>query len=377
MKKIKLLGLAATMLLTVGAVTSCTEKEKPDDPVKELPKITLGLHANYGAGAGYSAIERGYFKDEGLDVTGSVGTGPALATRCTTNDVQATFMGNGVAWNYFVKDPQIQLVALDNLTNDDRLIASKTGKGKDLTINSTLAEIGAALRGSKLIADLDKTPGDFVTTLFTQVNKALTSDFVWYKDAKGINQPTNLEFYDEKNFVDITKAGNDNVTTQMASGNYDFCVTFAPTSTTMEKQTDKYTTVCTTKTHWPEIYKPSTWAVNKTWMTSKPEEFKSFMRGLVRGMELRKNNEAECAKDVEKGTNGAWLAKNAATNIAIWLGVDDQLNLIKDGNAKQYASNIYNSHLGNDKVQKDLDIAKVADFSYLKEACEAVKKASK
>ena len=153
MKKTKLLSLLAIGFLGLGALVACNPTPDPDptpnpdptpdpDPTPTVEKIKIGLHSNLGAGAGYSAINQGFFKEEGIEAEAVVGAGPALATQVMNGDIQISFMGGGVAYNYWAEDPQIKLVALDNLTDDDRLFANPAGPGKDLTLESSLEEIG-------------------------------------------------------------------------------------------------------------------------------------------------------------------------------------------------------------------------------------------
>ena len=115
MKKFSLFGALAAV--AVLGVTSCGSSGST---------VKVGLHANLGAGAGYSAINQGFMKDEGITAEAVVGDGPSLATQVIANQIQVSFMGGGVAWNYFTENSDIKIVALDNLTDDDSIFSNGT-----------------------------------------------------------------------------------------------------------------------------------------------------------------------------------------------------------------------------------------------------------
>lgn len=369
MKKINLLVAVCAVGLTAGSIVSCGESN--------LPTVTIGLHTNLGAGAGYSAIQQGFFKEEGVNVKYETGTGPALATKVVNGDIQVSFMGGGVAWNYFTTNQEIKIAALDNLTDDDRLIAKTSGKGKNLTINSSLADIGEALKGATVALDLTANPATFFSTLINGINalKSTDAEKLWYKDGTK-NLPADLTTYTAANEVKVSNTSNTNIA-QTMQGNVDFCVAFAPVSTTLEKDTTNFKTVCKTSTHFADAYQPSTWAVNTAWLKNNEETFKKFMRGLVRGMNYRHNNPKGTTQDIETLTGGQILASSMETDIAIWLNAEQQLDLYNTGKMLKYTENIRQGKLSNEKVDKTITSEKANVFSYLIDACKEVKNSGK
>ena len=360
MKKIKLLVGVGAVVLAAGTLAGCGST---GDTVR------LGLHTNYGAGAGYSAIQQGFFEAEGVKVEPSMGDGPSLAASLVAGKIDVSFMGNGVAWNYFTDRQNITLVALDNLTNDDKLIASTTGKGKDLTLDSPHEELAAALKGSEVLMDTSATPASFWSSLVNKLNESLEDgEKLWYKNVDGKAIPEGVEQI-AANEVKVANASNSTVTASMQKGDYDFCVAFAPVSTTLLAQTDKFQAIATTATHMSESYTPSTWAVNTKWLENNKDLFARFMKGLVKGMNFRRDNQAQCAKDIEAVTAGSFKAEGAATDIAVWLGAKEQLELLDSGKAMKYVENIRNSQT-SDEVSTTLKTEDAVDFSYLKAACE-------
>lgn len=364
MKKFSLFGALAAV--AVLGVTSCGSSGAT---------VKVGLHANLGAGAGYSAINQGFMKDEGITAEAVVGDGPSLATQVIANKIQVSFMGGGVAWNYFAENSDIKIVALDNLTDDDRLIARTTGKGASLTINSSLEDIGEALKGSTVALDQTATPATFWTSLITEVNKVLEpGDKIWYQqdDAKLPEGLTDAD-YVTANEVKVENVKNTNISTSAQTAKWDFVIAFAPVATQLEKDTANWKTVCKTSTHMADSYAPSTWAVNTTWLKDNEETFKKFMVALVKGMNYRNQHVAETCKDIETVTAGQVAADSLNTDIAVWLSAEQQLELDSSGKMMKYVENIRNGQLAGANADKIVKSAKDAcDFSYLIEACKTV-----
>lgn len=375
MKKAKLFTILCASAFIGALATGCSNNEKgSSESQAELPTVKIGLHLNLGAGAGYSAYQQGFFRAEGVNVVVETGTGPALATKLVEGSLNVSFMGGGVAWNYFTTKQEIKIAALDNLTDDDRLIATTSGKGKNLTSTSTLAEVGEALKGASVALDLTATPATFFQTLITGINATKTADAdkLWYNDGAQ-NLPQGLETYTEGNKVTVANVTNANLTTTMQAKTYDFCVAFAPVASRLEKDTTNFKTIVKTSTHFSDAYQPSTWGVNSKWLSENEETFKKFMKGLVRGMNYRRDDPSKTCKDIETVTAGSVSASSLETDIAVWLGDKEQLELNTNGKMKKYAENIRQAKQSNENVDSSITVEKATVFNYLIDACNAVK----
>lgn len=367
MRKTKLFTLLCASAIIAGTVVGCNDNNNEE---KELPTVRVGLHLNLGAGAGYSAYQQGFFKEAGVNVVVETGGGPALATKLVEGSLDVSFMGGGVAWHYFRSEQPIKIAALDNLTDDDRLIATTTGAGKNLTTASSLAEVGTALKGAKVALDLTGTPATFFSTLIDGVNKSLKDgEKVWYTDGTK-NLPEGLSSYDSANEVKVYNTTNANLATSMQSGDYDFCVAYAPVSTTLESNTSKFKTVVKTSTHFSDAYQPSTWGVNAKWLSENEDTFQKFMNGLVKGMNYRRDNPEKCCDDIEEVTAGSVKLDKTATNIAVWLGDKEQLDLYNSGKMITYAENIRAGKQSNENVDPSITVEKATVFDYLIKACK-------
>lgn len=370
MKNAKFSLLASTLVMLAGGLVGCQSEVKTET-------VRIGFHDNLGPSAGMTAVTEGYFKEQGINPEYSIATGPNCAASLIAGNLDVSFMGNGVAWNYFSDNSKIKLVALDNLTDDDRLIATKTGRGKNLTITSTANDLIAALKGSKVALDMTATPKSFFNSLITELNKGKENNVkIWYEDTEGKKFPDGLADaeYVAGNKLTIVNVQNANLTSSMTGdGAPDFCVAFAPIATTLEKETTKYTVVAKTSTHLSEAYTPSTWAVNIDFLTKHEETFKKFMTALVKGMNKRAESPETAAKALETISAQPGRAEKTATDVAKWLTAQDQLDLCEksDGKGYKYVENIRNSQDQNN-VKKTVQEA--TDFSYIVEAAKALLK---
>src|SRR5574344_75588 len=159
-KNIALLTLAFGALLAVSAcspttgASSTTSTTSTTSSKQDYGSVRLGLQGNFGASAGFVGISEGYFKAQGLTATSSITSGPNIITGLQGGTLDIGFLGNGVAWNYFLKEnAPIKMLTIDNLTNDDRMIASKTGKGKTLSEASSNDDLYAALKNASVALD--------------------------------------------------------------------------------------------------------------------------------------------------------------------------------------------------------------------------------
>lgn len=383
MKKIKLLSVVLAAAAISGGLVSCGGNNDTPDPTPTpdpepvvLKDVKIGLHANFGAGAGYAAIKEGYFKEEGINAVYTVGAGPALAASVVEGNLDISFMGGGVAWHYFRAEQPIKIVALDNLTDDDRLIATTTGKGKDLTIDSSHSDLATALKGATVGLDFTTTPYTFWQSLVAKLNESMTTgQKIWYEDENGNKLPEGLSDSDyvTANQVLVQNVANANITVAMQRKEYDFCVTFAPAATTLADNSANFKVVAKTSTHMPGNYTPSTWAVNTKWAEANPELFKATMRALVKGMNARHDNPVKYLDAVEEITAGQYAKNEADADVAVWLNASQQLELYENGNMMKYVENIRAGKQGVEGVDSKITAEMACDFSALIEACKALK----
>ena len=272
---------------------SSTATSKPAD----YGTINIGLQSNFGASAGFVGISEGYFKEQGLTPASQILGGPAIITGLQTGTLDVGFLGNGVAWNYFLKEnAPIKLMTIDNLTNDDRMIVSTSGKGSTLSEKSTNEELYTALKGAKVALAYDKTPGTFFQSLIGVLNTDKATDQqIWYK-VPGTTDVYPTTASQVAGFeITLQSMDNGSVTAAMTGSTApDFCVTFSPVSTALTTLGLKV--VATTLGRLGDTkLTPSTWAVSTTYLAAHGDAVKAFLRGLRKSFDLRHDNPSKAS----------------------------------------------------------------------------------
>lgn len=376
MKKTKLLtGLFAVALLG-GSLAACGGDGSYT--------VKMGLQNNMGGACGHAAVVEGFFEDYEVNVDHEILGGPQIAQNLIQGSLDVGFLGNGVAWNYFTKDSKIKIFAIDNITDDDRLLAnpnSEKAKGLEEAVANVkmdnYEELGDALAGSTIAFDGTTTPATFFSSLVTEINSKLDdADRIWWTDNTGKKLPaTGITAYSEDRKINVDNSvTNANLPSMMGGNKYDFCVAFSPSAWTIQNN-NKFKVVARASTHLStDNVVPSTWAYNVDFAENHPDEFAAFLKGLVKGMDFRHNNKDKTAADIAELMAGTITKESIDTDTGYWPTAQDQLDYTKtDGIAYTYVENIYNNHKSGANADKVVKAAKdVADFSYLRTACEAV-----
>lgn len=381
MKKTKFLAVLGAVVLAGGVLTACDNT--PEYEIKFDYTVKMGLQGNSGGSCGDAALNKDYFAKEGIAVDYEVLSGPNVASNVLAGTLDVGFLGNGVAWNYFAEGSKMKIFAIDNITDDDRLMANPNSeKAKDLKAvtagvkETNYSELADALAGAKVIYEEARTPGVFFQSLVTEINENVTDDKkVWFKTIGNTNFPSSLtEYKSDRQIMTEGTASDANIPAAITSGDYDFAVSFSPTATTILSKGWK--TVARTSTHLStENIVPSTWAVNTDFLAAHTEEFKAFVRGLLQGMQFRHEDPTQVAKYIEKDVNYTTPWESIDMDNAAWPTIADQKEWCATGGmAYTYVENIRNNHLNNpdnkDKIVKTA--AEACDFTYVLEAATAL-----
>ena len=383
MKKVKLLSLAAVGILALVGATSCTDPN-PNPDVNgggSVYTVKMGLQNNMGGACGTVAYVEGYFKDEGVSVSQQVLSGPNIASNLLQGSLDVGFLGNGVAWNYFTKDSKIKLIAIDNITDDDRLLANPNSeKAKNLPAADgkldNYEQLADALAGASVLFNPTTTPATFFTSLVTEINTHLEEgEKIWWQSGTDKLPASGITTYSEDRKINVdNNITEQNMASALRGGTYDFAVAFSNAANTIQT-TLNYKIVARTSSHLStENIVPSTWAANVDFIENHPDEFAKWMKGLVRGMDRRHDNPDKTADAVVEVLNHTVEKSTIDLNPGYWPTREDQLDYIKEGGiAYTYVENIRNNHLSGENKAKVVKTAKeAADFSYLKTACEAL-----
>ena len=122
-------GAASPETGTVAAEAGSTSVDSGTDtaaPAQSLGTVHYGIHQGGSAfSAGFLLSELKLNEKYNFDIKMTVTTGPNVFSALSAGEMDIGFLGNGMAWHYFEKDPKIAILTIDNLTNDDRLIVRK------------------------------------------------------------------------------------------------------------------------------------------------------------------------------------------------------------------------------------------------------------
>jgi ABC-type nitrate/sulfonate/bicarbonate transport system substrate-binding protein len=285
------------------------------------------------------------------------------------------FLGNGVAWNYFLKkDAPIKMLTIDNLTNDDRMIASTSGKGKTLSEKSTNDELYTALKGATVALAYDKTPGTFFQSLIGVLDTGKeAANQIWYKVPGTTDIYPTTATQTAEYEITLQSMDNGSVTAAMTGATApDFCVTFSPVSTALTTLGLKV--VATTLGRLGDTkLTPSTWAVSTAYLAKNPDGVKAFLRGLMKSFDLRHSNPTKASEDT---ANANKFDGTYDTSIAYWPSSADIKGYYSSATGKGMtyveqirASQISKSQLADGALEsKDV----VIDLTWLTAACDAI-----
>lgn len=264
------------------------------------------------------------------------------------------------------------MLTLDNLSDDDRLIANPKGKGAGLTLTFDTAKSYEALKGSTVALDLSATPGTFFRSLIDKLNEGKAeSKQLWFKDLTD-TYPSGIAASADYQVV-VSNTTNANITAAMSGDNApDFCVAFAPISTTLV--TDGFVEVAKTSTHMTDRLTPSTWAVSTSFYNDHKDALQAFTNGLVKSFDFRHNNVNGAAADTANQLKQDISA--IVTGVAYWPSAKDLQGWFEStsGQGYTYINQIRNSQLKGANlagVANPKTAEEVIDTSFLLNACKA------
>ena len=365
MKKTRIMILASLLSIPV-ILSGCAKTDSASGTAAETSAAVAETVAaettaaaslgtvHYGIHQGGSAFSAGFLLNElklnekyNFDIKMTVTTGPNVFSALSAGEMDIGFLGNGMAWHYFEKDPKIAILTIDNLTNDDRLIVRK---GLGIEEYEPLDSLGEKLPGMTLACDLTTTPGTFLKSLVNAINKdKADEDKIWYEDIEGAYP---LKGAADKE-IPILNTTNANITAVMQDKSIDCCITYGNTKMAIQRDTDNYVIAATTFTHLSDTVTPSTWAVNKEFCEKNPELVQAFVNALVEAMDYRSNkdNWDHC---IELAVPFDQLSpEDYDPEAAYWLSKADLKEYFGEdsGQGFTYLNQIRASHMGNNGLE--------------------------
>ena len=258
MKKRRWICLALTAALTIGMLAGCGQKKDLSDggEKKKLQKVTLNevAHSIFYAPM-YVAIEEGYFREEGIDLTLVTGFGAdKTVTAVLAGEADIGFMGsestiytkNGGAEDYLINFAQLTQRA------GNFLVAREPIENFEWDM----------LKGKKVLGG---RAGGMPEMVFEYILKK-----------NGIDPQTDLNINQGIDFGSTAAA--------FSEGSGDFTVEFEPSATALEMEGKGYV-VASLGTD--SGYVPYTaYSAKKSYLDKHPEIIQSFTNALQKGMDF-------------------------------------------------------------------------------------------
>jgi len=179
MKKTIFILVAVVMVVTTGMTAGCGGAEMP---AESLEKITFGSSATHKIGAVFVGKSKGYFEEEGIDLTiKQFGAGKASFEAMLRDEVEISAVADIPIMLESFKREDFYIIAGMYTSFDDKIIARK-----DKGISSI-----ADLQG-KRVGLTKGTNAQFVLDLFL-IHEGISPSEVEVVDIKPLNLPSALE----------------------------------------------------------------------------------------------------------------------------------------------------------------------------------------
>ena len=300
MKKIIALIMAVAMILSLAA---CGSKpvEQPED---ETIKLNIGYMPNYGSlWSVTTAIEKGYFKDAGIEVTlWEFADGPTIINAMESGTIDMGYIGHGA--HKLCIQGKAKIFALSHISNGDAVIGGPNVK--------TLAD----LKGKTVGYTGGTSSEDILKNALAKAGLTM---------------------------ADITamEMGAENLTTAALSGQVDAVAAWSPMSLTiLDKGTD-VTDICS-NVDFATMASPGSWVVNPDWAAENADVIVRFNRAMFKAMDFASAATTDDAVAEEvAGYVAAITGLDVESTIAqrydgSWLNSTQVLDMIASGKLLEY-----------------------------------------
>ena len=352
-KRLLSLVLTGTMLLALAACgapageTTSTPTGTPSAPATTTPsqsaapapsydvvKLNVAYMPNMGSGSTLiTAQKMGYFKDYGLDITMTqFQGGPAEIAAMASGDIQISQIGHGA--HALCIEGQAKVFGIDCLGVSDVVMVNAE---KGITSIEDLK--------GKTVASTAGTSAELILELALQ--KA------------GMSQ-------DDLNIVEMDAQG---MVTAMVSGSIDACATWAPSSTTIEKQMgDKVKTVATNYDFLDVATFPGSFITTDKFYTENHDVLVRFGAALLKAQAYRADHiEEVCdwlATEVEADKEVMLATKDSGE----WLTPDVISAGLADGSIENYYKTQQQVFIGSGRIPGEVDTKDYVLYDIMNEA---------
>lgn len=306
-----------------------------------LTRVNIGVHANGGGSSAVAiAIERGYFREFGIDpIVTVVESGPVqmAAMRADSPTLDIGYIGAGVAWNAIDSTGNcISFVFLDGLSNSERVVARTGFFVPNAAGRIDYASLYNGFRGRTVHLEKGTTSGVWFKHILELINANFPpADRLWIQSDNAAfladytpanNNPANR--------VTVINFLNSNIPAGMATAGadaIDIAVAFAPVPTILASIPGVEEVADASSLPGTRVL-PTTWVARTNWLQSNPELARNFIFALYRAVLFRAANLDESMRAAERLTgrptgtfdHGGWFFP-AAANYREWFADNDSV----------------------------------------------------
>lgn len=286
-----------------------------------------------GTSAAVIAKEKGFFKEENLDVElVKFISGPSEVAAMISGDIQFAYIGHGA--HSLAIQRKVDILLPNGLSKSEQIIAGKWSGINDVS----------GLKGKTVATQLG-TSGDIV------LNLALETAGINKKDVKIVN-------------MDMGGA-----VSAFLSKKIDALSVWAPYTFEIKKRIgDEAVIIATINEYLDRALFPSSWIATSEYLKKNPEIAKSFTRAILKSMDYRAQNMDETVKLVAvlNGTpiDSVELEKETAT----WLNSKDIKKSYDDGTAEKWYEAQAKIFLDYGIITEIIEVPEYVRFDIIKEA---------
>jgi len=308
----KTCGLVFILVMITVFVSSVWAggQRMPAPGAQPLTKVNVAVHRNApGASLVAAAIERGYFKEYGIDPQVTiVESGPVemAAMRADNPTLDIGYIGPGVAWNPIDSTGNsLSFVFFDQLGKSEKMVARKGIFTPNSSGKFDHAALYNGLRGKTVYMEVGTTPGGWFKDLLTAINTGYAAqDQLWIHCEvaaylSGYTAPNNRP----ENRVVVVNYANANLPAGMAtagSSTVDIAVGFEPIPSTIIRTVNTVEQVADQDSLPSDKVNPGTFVARTRWLQDNPDVAKNFIFALYKTALWRAVNLEESMRMAER-----------------------------------------------------------------------------
>lgn len=316
--------------------TGTTSESKEEEPSGELIQLDVAFMANYASlWQAATAAEKGYFEEEGLDVTLQMfQDGPTEIAAMESGSIDMAYIGPGA--HKLAIQGQADIFCFSQLGNADCVMGLKSHGVNSLE----------DLKGKK-VAYASGTSSETILT------RAL--------DSVGLTMD-DIEAYD----MEIS-----NMVNAMLSGSIDACAPWSPSSTTiLEQMGDDAQIFCTNTTFSDIAADAASWICSPGYADENKDTLVKFTRALYKAMDFgsQEANYDEVAQYVAKYCGTDVESAKKQTGDGDWLSSAEVVQGCEDGTIKGYYETQQKNFIAAGDVAEEVPVEDYVLFDIMLEA---------